>query len=43
VRASFQCGATDFLNKPFTPPQLDSRIRSCFAPMRQNSGGSRQQ
>jgi CheY-like chemotaxis protein/phosphoribosyl 1,2-cyclic phosphodiesterase len=31
ARSSFQVGATDFLNKPFTPPQLDSRVRACFA------------
>lgn len=31
TRTSFELGATDFLNKPFTPPQLDARVRSCFA------------
>ena len=31
VRKSFDAGATDFLAKPFTPPQLDARLRSCFA------------
>jgi phosphoribosyl 1,2-cyclic phosphodiesterase/CheY-like chemotaxis protein len=31
ARDSFELGATDFLNKPFTPPQLDARVRSCFA------------
>lgn len=31
ARRSFQFGATDFLNKPFTPPQLDARVRACFA------------
>ena len=31
ARSSFQLGATDFLSKPFTPPQLDARVRSCFA------------
>jgi CheY-like chemotaxis protein/phosphoribosyl 1,2-cyclic phosphodiesterase len=31
ARASFDLGATDFLNKPFTPPQLDARVRSCFS------------
>jgi CheY-like chemotaxis protein/phosphoribosyl 1,2-cyclic phosphodiesterase len=31
ARASFESGATDFLAKPFTPPQLDARVRSCFA------------
>ncbi len=28
---SFALGATDFLAKPFTPPQLDARINACFA------------
>lgn len=28
---SFALGATDFLAKPFTPPQLDARVRACFA------------
>ncbi|MES1257655.1 MAG: response regulator [Acidobacteriota bacterium] len=31
ARRSFDLGATDFLGKPFTPPQLDARVRSCFA------------
>ena len=31
AQASFELGATDFLAKPFTPPQLDARVRSCFA------------
>ena len=31
ARVSFESGATDFLAKPFTPPQLDARVRSCFA------------
>ena len=31
AQASFALGATDFLAKPFTPPQLDARVRSCFA------------
>jgi CheY-like chemotaxis protein/phosphoribosyl 1,2-cyclic phosphodiesterase len=31
ARRSFELGATDFLGKPFTPPQLDARVRSCFA------------
>jgi CheY-like chemotaxis protein/phosphoribosyl 1,2-cyclic phosphodiesterase len=31
ARDSFELGATDFLAKPFTPPQLDARVRSCFA------------
>jgi CheY-like chemotaxis protein/phosphoribosyl 1,2-cyclic phosphodiesterase len=30
ARRSFALGATDFLAKPFTPPQLDARVRSCF-------------
>jgi CheY-like chemotaxis protein/phosphoribosyl 1,2-cyclic phosphodiesterase len=31
ARKSFEAGATDFLSKPFTPPQLDARVRSCVA------------
>jgi CheY-like chemotaxis protein len=31
ARRSFEAGATDFLGKPFTPPQLDARVRSCVA------------
>lgn len=31
ARQSFALGATDFLAKPFTPPQLDARVRACFA------------
>ena len=31
LRKSFELGATDFLAKPFTPPQLDARVRSGFA------------
>jgi CheY-like chemotaxis protein/phosphoribosyl 1,2-cyclic phosphodiesterase len=31
ARRSFQFGATDFLVKPFSPPQLDVRVRACFA------------
>jgi CheY-like chemotaxis protein/phosphoribosyl 1,2-cyclic phosphodiesterase len=31
ARSSFELGATDFLAKPFTAPQLDARVRSCFA------------
>jgi CheY-like chemotaxis protein len=31
TRLSFDLGATDFLIKPFTPPQLDARVRTCFA------------
>ena len=30
ARRSFELGATDFLAKPFTPPQLDARVQSCF-------------
>jgi CheY-like chemotaxis protein len=30
ARTSFESGATDFLAKPFTPPQLDARVRSTF-------------
>ena len=30
AKQSFERGATDFLPKPFTPPQLDARVRSCF-------------
>jgi CheY-like chemotaxis protein len=31
VHVSFRLGATDFLAKPFSPPQLDARVRACFA------------
>jgi CheY-like chemotaxis protein/phosphoribosyl 1,2-cyclic phosphodiesterase len=31
ARRSFDFGATDFLAKPFSPPQLDARVRACFA------------
>jgi CheY-like chemotaxis protein/ribonuclease BN (tRNA processing enzyme) len=31
ARSSFQVGATDFLIKPFSAPQLDVRVRACFA------------
>lgn len=31
TRLSFELGATDFLNKPFSPPQLDARVRASFA------------
>jgi DNA-binding response OmpR family regulator len=31
TRESFEAGATDFINKPFTPPQLNVRLRTCFA------------
>jgi CheY-like chemotaxis protein len=37
ARQSFELGATDFLAKPFTSPQLDARVRSCFS-----RGGARQ-
>lgn len=30
ARRSFELGATDFLAKPFTPPQLDARVQSSF-------------
>ncbi len=36
LRHSFELGATDFLEKPFTPPQLDARVRSCFAHARRS-------
>jgi CheY-like chemotaxis protein len=31
IHISFRLGATDFLAKPFSPPQLDARARACFA------------
>ena len=31
ARMCFELGATDYLAKPFSLPQLDARIRSCFA------------
>ena len=31
ARTSFELGATDFLPKPFTPPQLNARVRASFA------------
>ena len=31
ARTSFDLGATDFLPKPFTPPQLNARVRASFA------------
>jgi CheY-like chemotaxis protein/phosphoribosyl 1,2-cyclic phosphodiesterase len=37
ARRSFELGATDFLAKPFTPPQLDARVRSCYARLMQAS------
>jgi len=37
--ASFELGATDYLNKPFTAPQLDARVRSCFVVPRTGSPG----
>jgi DNA-binding response OmpR family regulator len=30
IRMCFELGATDFLVKPFTVPQLDVRVRSCL-------------
>jgi CheY-like chemotaxis protein len=30
TRAGFEAGATDYLAKPFTPPQLTSRVRACL-------------
>jgi CheY-like chemotaxis protein len=35
IITSFELGATDYLNKPFTAPQLDARVRSCFVASRQ--------
>jgi DNA-binding response OmpR family regulator len=31
TRAAFEAGATDFLTKPFTIPQLNTRVGTCFA------------
>jgi two-component system phosphate regulon response regulator PhoB len=31
ARMCFELGATDYLAKPFSLPQLDARIRSCIA------------
>jgi phosphoribosyl 1,2-cyclic phosphodiesterase/CheY-like chemotaxis protein len=31
TRAAFEAGATDFLTKPFTIPQLTTRVATCFA------------
>jgi CheY-like chemotaxis protein/phosphoribosyl 1,2-cyclic phosphodiesterase len=39
TRTSFELKATDFLNKPFTPPQLDARVNSCYA--RSQAAGAR--
>ena len=39
ARRSFELGATDFLAKPFTPPQLDSRVQSSFLRARRQSVG----
>jgi CheY-like chemotaxis protein len=40
VAASFELGATDFLSKPFTLPQLEARVRACFAvPHARGHGG----
>jgi phosphoribosyl 1,2-cyclic phosphodiesterase/CheY-like chemotaxis protein len=31
TRAAFEAGATDFLTKPFSIPQLNTRVTTCFA------------
>jgi CheY-like chemotaxis protein/phosphoribosyl 1,2-cyclic phosphodiesterase len=31
IESAFQSGATDYLVKPFSPPQLCSRVRACMA------------
>jgi len=31
IDSAFQSGATDYLVKPFSPPQLCSRVRACMA------------
>ena len=31
TRAAFEAGATDYLTKPFTIPQLMTRVTTCFA------------
>ncbi|HWR17491.1 MAG TPA: response regulator [Terriglobales bacterium] len=31
TRAGFDAGATDYLAKPFTPPQLTARLRACLS------------
>ena len=33
TRAAFEAGATDYLTKPFTIPQLTTRVTTCFARM----------
>jgi len=37
ARRSFEQGATDFLPKPFSPPQLDARLQSSFTRARRQS------
>jgi DNA-binding response OmpR family regulator len=37
ARQCFELGATDFLSKPFTPPQLNARVRACLARTRDNN------
>ena len=32
TRAAFEAGATDYLTKPFTIPQLMTRVTTCFCP-----------
>jgi CheY-like chemotaxis protein/phosphoribosyl 1,2-cyclic phosphodiesterase len=31
MRVGFECGATDYLTKPFSIPQLAARVRACLA------------
>jgi DNA-binding response OmpR family regulator len=31
IRTGFELGATDYLVKPFTMPQLTARVRTCLA------------
>jgi DNA-binding response OmpR family regulator len=31
IRAGFDLGATDYLTKPFSIPQLAARVRACLA------------
>jgi DNA-binding response OmpR family regulator len=31
TRTAFEAGATDYLTKPFTIPQLTTRVTTCFA------------